>query len=61
MDTRFARERNTEKVELGEERIGRWFVATMARLLCPGSIASPPNHPSGWSYETLMQVPATAG
>lgn len=40
---------------------GGWFVATMARLLCPGSIAPPPNHPSGLSHETLMQVPATTG
>lgn len=43
------------------EPTGGWFVATMARLLCPGSIAPPPNHPSGLSHGTLMQVPATTG
>lgn len=61
MDTRFARERGAEEVELVGRTAGGWFVATMARLLCPGSIAPPPNHPSGLSHGTLMQVPATTG
>lgn len=43
----------------GKEGERGWFVATMARLLCPGSVAPtvlPP--PSGFSHETLMQLPA---
>lgn len=53
--------KGTEKVELVGRRAGGWFVATMARLLCPGSTAPSSNQPSGLSHETLMQVPATTG
>lgn len=45
----------------GRVGAGGWFVATMARLLCPGSTAPSPNQPSGLSHQTLMQVPANAG
>lgn len=42
----------------GGEGNSGWLVATMARLLCPGSIAPPLPHPVGFSHETLMQLPA---